>query len=515
MWAPSHIKSFPIIILLLVLISAETVFGRRLSDVKVVTWHEDEQTEFKSSQIEKPSRDNFVVKDSKTKNRNICKLPASLISEIAGYQNMSNRIINAVLNGSFKGRTYDDLGYFVDKFGSRLSGTPNLEYSIDYMLDKMRQDGLENVQGENVMIPHWVRGEESARMVMPRIKKIPILGLGFSVGTPWDGIRAEVLVVRSFDELKRKAEQAKGKIVVYNEEYISYGETVQYRDSGASEAAKVGALASLIRSVTPYSLGTPHTGMQDYQPNVTQIPTACITIEDAELLQRIQDRGWKIVIELKMADFNLPLTNSRNSVGEIVGRESPHEVIVVSGHIDSWDVGQGAMDDGAGAFISVEALALLKFLELRPRRTLRAVLWTAEEPGLWGVQEYVKSHMSEMENFKAVFESDIGTFKPLGLDFAGSTQAGCIVQEVLKLLAPLNATKFRSSDDVGSDIGYFIEQGVPGLSLNTENSKYFYYHHSEADTMTVENPDELDMCTAVWAVASYVLADLSVALPRK
>jgi len=255
--------------------------------------------------------------------------------------------------------------------------------------------------------------------------------------------------------------------------------------------------------------------MQDYQPNVTQIPTACITIEDAELLQRIQDRGWKIVIELKMADFNLPLTNSRNSVGEIVGRESPHEVIVVSGHINSWDVGQGAMDDGAGAFISVEALALLKFLELRPRRTLRAVLWTAEEPGLWGVQEYVKSHMSEMENFKAVFESDIGTFKPLGLDFAGSTQAGCIVQEVLKLLAPLNATKFRSSDDVGSDIGYFIEQGVPGLSLNTENSKYFYYHHSEADTMTVENPDELDMCTAVWAVASYVLADLSVALPRK
>jgi len=172
------------------------------------------------------------------------------------------------------------------------------------------------------------------------------------------------------------------------------------------------------------------------------------------------------------------------------------------------------MDDGGGVFITVEALALLHHLNLRPKRTLRGILWTAEEPGLWGVQDYIKKHSKELERFKAVFESDIGTFKPKGLDFSGTTEAACIVQQVLQLLSPIGATTLRRMPEVGSDIGYFIKKGVPGLSLNNENEKYFYYHHSEADTMTVENADELDMCTALWAITSFVLADLSVELPR-
>ena len=216
-----------------------------------------------------------------------------------------------------------------------------------------------------------------------------------------------------------------------------------------------------------------------------------------------------------MNDFQLPPQKSRNAIGEIEGKEKPEEVVVVSGHIDSWDVGQGALDDGGGMFISAQALSLLRFLDLKPRRTLRAILWTAEEFGLIGVQRYVNDHRNELEKFKAVFESDIGTFKPLGLDFAGTVEAGCIVQEVLKLLAPINATKFRKQDDVGSDIYYFLAQNVPGLSLNNANDKYFYYHHTEADTMTVLDSDNLDLCVAVWATASYVLADLSVELPRK
>lgn len=172
------------------------------------------------------------------------------------------------------------------------------------------------------------------------------------------------------------------------------------------------------------------------------------------------------------------------------------------------------MDDGGGAFISAEALALLRFLNLRPRRTLRTILWTSEEFGLIGAQQYVEQHANELDKFNAVFESDIGTFKPLGLDFAGSKGASCIVQEVLKLLAPINATLLRRQSDVGSDIYYFIQKGVPGLSLNNQNERYFWFHHTQADTMTVENADELDLCTAVWAVASYVIADLSVDLPR-
>jgi carboxypeptidase Q len=180
----------------------------------------------------------------------------------------------------------------------------------------------------------------------------------------------------------------------------------------------------------------------------------------------------------------------------------------------SWDVGQGAMDDGGGAFISFEALALLKYLGLKPRRTLRTILWTAEEPGLWGVQDYIKKHEVELDKFKAVFESDIGTFKPLGLDFTGSFESGCLVQEVLKILAPINATQFRSLPGVGSDIGYFEDKGIPGFSINTENSNYFWYHHTEADTMVAQNPNEMDLCTAVWAVSSYVFADMSATLPR-
>jgi carboxypeptidase Q len=455
---------------------------------------------------------------SKAKNQqqtNNCNLSSDLVQEIASYKNITQLIFQTVLNGTFKGRTYDDLAFFVDKFGSRLTGTANLEDAIDFMLEKMQQDQLDNVHGEEVEVPRWTRGEETATMLLPRRKEMRILGLGYTVGTPEEGITAEVLVVKNFDELHQQADKAKGKIIVFNEVFTSYGQSVQYREHGAVEAAKVGGLASLIRSVTPFSINSPHTGMQAYDKNVTQIPTACITIEDAEFLKRCQDRGWKIVIQLKMNDYMLPVSKSRNVVGEIVGRESPNQVVVVSGHIDSWDVGSGAMDDGGGAFISEEAVALLKFLKLQPRRTLRSVLWTGEELGLIGVQEYVRQHRGELDNFNAVFESDIGTFEPLGLDFSGTAGAGCIVQEVLKLLKPINATQFRSLPEVGSDIGFFIEKGVPGLSLNNKNDKYFWYHHSEGDTMTVENSDNLDLCLAVWATTSYVLSDLSVTLPRK
>ncbi|ODN01176.1 Carboxypeptidase Q [Orchesella cincta] len=441
-------------------------------------------------------------------------LSQDIISEIAGYKDVANRIFQTVLSGSFKGRTYNELSYFVDKFGSRVAGSENLEHAIDYMLDKMKQDELDNVHGEKVQIPHWVRGEETAALISPRKKDLSILGLGYTVGTPPGGITAPVLVVSGFDELQQRAEEAKGKIIVFNEAYESYGKTVKYRGTGANEAAKVGALATLIRSVTPFSIDSPHTGMLDYVDKVTHIPSACISIEDAQLLYRLQKMGEKLVIKLVMNDTNLEPKTSRNSVAEIVGREKPDNVVVISGHIDSWDVGQGAMDDGGGAFISVEALALLRFLKLQPRRTLRTILWTSEEFGLIGAQQYVQRHSSELEKFNAVFESDIGTFKPLGLDFAGSSAAGCIVKEVVKLLAPLNATTFRASSDVGSDIGYFLDKGVPGFSLNNANEKYFWFHHSQGDTMTVENADELDMCTAVWAVSSYVIADLSVDLPR-
>ncbi|KAK2588607.1 hypothetical protein KPH14_006376 [Odynerus spinipes] len=442
-----------------------------------------------------------------------CNLPNNLINEIRAHAPLVRNIINEAISGSFKGRTWQELDNFVDTFGPRLTGTQTLEDSIDYVLNKSVSYGLENVHGEIVKIPHWVRGSESATLLQPWKKNIAILGLGYSVGTPKEGITARAIVVNSFDELKSRANEVPGKIVVYNEKYISYGESVTYRDDGATEAAKLGAVAVLIRSITPESLYTPHTGMMEYRDNVTKIPAACITIEDAALLRRMSDKGRNIVINLKMEAQNLPDKESRNVVAELVGTDKPEGVVVVSGHIDSWDVGEGAMDDGGGAFISWNALQLLKQLGCRPRRTVRMIMWTAEEMGIIGAREYLKAHKAEEKNLQFVMESDLGTFTPLGIEYTGTPLVGCVLKEILRLMSPLGEMNVRTPN-LGPDIEYWIQNGVPGGSLWNKNDKYFYYHHTNADTMLLEDPDALDMGTALFAAVSYVLADLSIDLPR-
>lgn len=441
-----------------------------------------------------------------------CNVSEALKQEIASYAPIVAKIAQFAINGSYKGYTYNQLADCVDTFGSRIAGSKNLENAIDYMVKVLNGEQLENVHTEEVDVPHWVRGNESAALISPRYKKLAILGLGGSVGTPMKGITAEVLVVKSFDELKAKAAEAKGKIVVYNQDFISYGKSVQYRQYGAVRAAEVGAVASLIRSIAPFSINSPHTGWQDYSDKVPKIPTACITIEDAEMLWRMATRlGQKMVITLQMEAQNLPMAKSRNTVAEIKGSLNPDQVVLVSGHLDSWDVGQGAMDDGAGAFISWSALSLLRKLGLRPRRTMRAVLWTGEEEGLWGAQAYYAAHLKEMDNFDLVMESDIGTFQPTGLSFSGSSEATCIMQEVVKLLDSMGATQLVTPSQ-GSDIDVFT--GIPQASLLNKNDKYFWFHHSEADMLTVENSDVLDVCTAVWAATSFVVANLKDMLPR-
>ncbi|XP_074033403.1 carboxypeptidase Q [Leptinotarsa decemlineata] len=446
---------------------------------------------------------------------NGCNLPTELKAEIASYGPTVNRIIDALTNGKFKGGVYNDLANFVDKFGARLSGTKNLENSIDYMLDLMKNRSLENVHGEHAMIPHWQRGDESGELLEPRKAKIGVLSLGSSVGTPSGSIQAEVLVVRSFEELEQAnfSQAAKGKIVVFNFQFESYGKSVAYRGQGATQAAKHGAVAALIKSVTPYSQYTLHTGEQQYGNNVTKIPAVSITVEDARMLQRYQDRGQKIVIKLKTHTHSHPDSPSRNVVGEIVGSAKPEKIVLVSGHIDSWDVGVGAMDDGGGAFISWYALNVLKSLGLRARRTIRSVLWTAEEPGLIGAQAYNKAHASELKDHIFVMESDEGTFTPLGIEYNAGPKGGCIIQEILKLLSSINTTQSSYADAVGSDITIWAGQ-IPGGSLLNDNDKYFYYHHSAADTMDVLDPDSLDKATALWASVAFIIADLKDEFPR-
>ena len=301
--------------------------------------------------------------------------------------------------------------------------------------------------------------------------------------------------------------------MIFNEPFVSYGETVKYR-SAAAEAAKLGAVATLIRSITPYANDLPHTGWQNYRDGVEKIPTAAISINSSETLHQMYKNGEDILIYLYMEAKSYPPVYSRNTIAEIKGSKEPEKVVLVSGHLDSWDVGQGAMDDGGGAFISWNSLALLQVLGLRPRRTLRSVLWTAEEEGLIGAEAYFNDHRNNSANFDFVMESDEGTFRPLGLSYSGSDTGGCIVQEIVKLMKPLNATQYSTPLDGGPDLTFFTSVGIPGAALLNANERYFWYHHSDGDQMSVEDPGELDMCTALWAAAAYVVADLSVDMPR-
>jgi carboxypeptidase Q len=435
-------------------------------------------------------------------------LPAQSVAD--RYRADADRIIDAALKDS---TAWNRLAELTETFGARFSGTPALERAIDWMLVKMKDDGLQNVRGERVMVPVWVRGSESAQLVQPRAQDLPMLGLGGSIATPPAGITADVIVVSSFSDLTSKAARAVGKIVLFDVPFTSYGETVQYRARGAVEAAKVGAVAALVRSVTPYSMRTPHTGGMSYDSTVRRIPAAAITVEDAQMMHRMQDRGARIRVKLMMSARMLPDAPSRNVVGEIVGSEKPDEVVVFGGHIDSWDVGRGAMDDAGGVVVAWEAVKLLQRLGLKPKRTIRVVGWTNEENGGRGGQWYRDAHQAALDKHVLAIESDGGVFKPLGYGFTGSDAAFEIVKQIGTLLDRIGSGAVARGGG-GADIAPIMALGVPGMGLNVDGTKYFWYHHTEADTIDKLDAREMALCVATMAVMAYIVADLPDPLPR-
>ena len=426
--------------------------------------------------------------------------------KIDDYRAVAARIIGAALTSD---RAYQRLAHLTDHIGNRLSGSKSLERAIEWAVAEMKRDGLDNVRPEKVMVPHWVRGQESLEMTTPVARKLTVLGLGNSVATPAEGITAEAVVVRSFEELEKLGEQVRGKIVVYNAPYVSYGVTVSYRGSGASRAARYGAVAALVRSITPVSLQSPHTGALRYDEAQPKIPAAAITIEAAELLQRMNDRNDHPVLRLKMEAKFLPDAESANVVAELKGSEKPDEVVLVSGHFDSWDVGQGAHDDGGGCIMAWEAVRLLKELGLKPRRTIRVVLYTNEENGSRGGDGYLNAHRAELAKHVLAIESDSGTFRPLGFGLAATAppQARANMQEIVKLLAGIRADRIGPSGG-GADIGPLIREGVVGAGFDVDSARYFDIHHTEADTLDKINPQDLALCVATMAVMAYTVADM-------
>jgi carboxypeptidase Q len=426
------------------------------------------------------------------------------------YRTVADQIIDAALTDSF---AYERLGYLVDTFGPRISGSENLENAIDWIEAEMKSDELENVHTESVMVPRWVRGKETLKMIEPRFSEMQILGLGGTIGTPPEGLTAEVVVVNSFDDLEAHAVEVRGKIVLYNVAFTSYGKTVRYRTTGAVKASRAGAIASLVRTVGSASLYTPHTGASRYVDEVRPIPHAAVTVEDAMMMQRMQDRGQKIVVRLNLDDITLPDSPSRNVMGEIIGSVYPDEVIVMGGHIDSWDVGQGAVDDGGGVVAAWQAVRLMKQLGLRPKRTVRVVGWTNEENGGRGGAGYRDAHIDEVTNHILGIESDGGVFKPTGFGFTGSDEAFEVITEIGHLLDRLDSGTITRGGG-GADIGPMMREGMPGMGLRVDGSKYFWYHHSNADTLDKLDPHEVGLSVAAMAVMAYVVADMDQTLPR-
>jgi hypothetical protein len=424
------------------------------------------------------------------------------------YRETATRILDASLADQ---GGYVKLSYLCDRIGNRLAGSPGLDKAIAWAAEQMKRDGLENVSTPRVKVPHWVRGNENASIVEPVSYRLTMLGLGGSIATHKKGVTAQVVAVSSFDDLQKKGRAAiEGKIVLYNVPYEGYGRTVVYRHSGASRAAQLGAVAVLVRSVTPLSLQSPHTGSLEYASDIPKIPAAAITIEDALMLQRLVEAGNKVTVHIEMEAHTLPDADSANVIGEIPGREKPEEVVVIGGHIDSWDVGQGAQDDGSGCITALEAAAILKQLNLRPRRTLRVVFWTNEENGLAGGRAYREWIGDKVKDHVAAIEMDGGAEKPTGFGFSGAgnmQQMLARMREIGKLLDRIDAGSILPGGG-GADISPIMRDGVPGLSLRTVGTHYFDWHHTRSDTIDKIKPEELRLNIGAMAVMAYVLADM-------
>ncbi len=421
------------------------------------------------------------------------------------YRATSNKIIAVAMSDN---DAYTRLEYLCDRIGNRVSGSPALERAIAWSAEQMKAVGLSNVQVIPAKIPHWVRGEESARLLSPVARPLHMLGLGMSVGTPPGGITADVVAVNDFDELtKLTRDKVEGKIVVYNEPYKGYGSTVVYRSNGASRAAALGAVAALVRSIGPAGSQTPHTGTMRYDPAQPRIPVAAISAEDAMMIYRLYSNGVPVRVHLEMGAHQEPDVDSGNVIGEIPGKERPEEVVVIGGHSDSWDVGQGAHDDGAALMASLQAMAILKQLGLQARRTLRLAFWVNEENGTRGGQAYRAWVGDKIQNHVAAIEMDGGAETPRGFGASVDEASATMLRQIAQLLEPIGAGAI-GSDGGGEDISALIRDGVPGLSEQSAGTHYFEWHHTDADTFDKVNLDDLRKSTAAMAIMGYILADM-------
>jgi hypothetical protein len=401
----------------------------------------------------------------------------------------------------------------VDTAGSRLSGSPGDRAAIAWCLATLKSLGFANVHAEKVMAPFWQRGVETGEVTAPHPHKLFLTALGGSVGTPEAGLEAELLEVGSLDELAAKKEaDVRGKIVFFNKRMrrafdgAGYGEAVPVRGAGASRAAKLGAIGVLIRSIGTDSNRTPHTGALRYEKGVAKIPAAALSIPDADLLERLGREGKPVRVHFTLGCRDMGEAESANVIGEIPGRTKPEEIVVLSGHRDAWELGTGALDDGAGCGIVIEAARLIGELPRRPLRTIRVILFANEENGLAGGKAYAADHATELERHVAALEADSGSGQPVGFEWNAGPSAAPLIEELAALLEPLGASTLRAGGLGGADVSRMVLAGVPLFSVRQDSSRYFDWHHTANDTFDKIEPESLDRVTAAVAVFAYVAA---------
>jgi hypothetical protein len=416
-------------------------------------------------------------------------------------------------SGLRQGKAYGILSELVGKIGPRLSGSPQAAQAVAWGQRTMEGFGFDAVRAEPVTVPHWVRGAvETATIVSPRRTRLRICALGGSIGTPKAGITAEVVEVKSFEELRGLGDAAKGKIVFFNREFDrsrvntfeGYGGAVNQRGSGAVEAARAGGVAALVRSMTTMVDTVPHTGAMNYNDTVPKVPAAAIATADANALSELLRKESNVKISLHLSAEVLPDVASSNVVGELTGTERPGDVILLGAHLDSWDKGRGAHDDGAGCAQVIEALRLLKESGFRPRRTIRGVLFMNEENGLRGGKAYAAEPRPEEHHLAAV-ETDAGGFSPRGFGISADSATFERLSSWSYLFAPIEADRFRKGGG-GADISELGKKGVPTIGLRVDGQRYFDYHHSDHDTIDKVNERELELGAAALAVLAYVIA---------
>jgi len=423
---------------------------------------------------------------------------------------------------------YKQVAHLANIIGPRLSGSAQAAKSVEYVASELKTIGCE-VQLEKVIVPHWVRGEETAALVQfpgqaqSTTQKIVLCALGASVATPPQGIEADVVAVRNFDELKSlPREKVAGKIVLFSYPFDkqmaaegrgneAYGEAVVYRSDGPSAAARQGAVACLIRSVGGADYRLPHTGQTDYANDAPKIPAGAVTAEDADLIADLVRQG-PVKMKLILTPQQLPDVESYNVIGDIKGSEHPEQVIIVSGHLDSWDLGTGAIDDGAGVAVSMEGANLIQKLHLKPKRTIRVIAWMNEENGSAGSKQYAKDH--EKDDHFAAMETDGGAGHPLGINIKGKPEVKKMLAPVAAILQESGAGILHLVEHCGADIEALEKAGVPSFSPIQDSRFYFNYHHTAADTLDKIAPKELAENSAVVAVVAYALANMEQPLPR-